>query len=138
MVVALAIFASCDKEEVITESKLPSYSKEFLETHFPAVGISHIIKETEGVGKTYTAYLTNGFDVDFTKKGDWNDVDGHLNEVPQSILDLLPSGISEYVNTHFRNPKIVQVNKERYGYKIGLNYDIDLEFNSKGEFLRID
>jgi hypothetical protein len=132
------MFASCDKEKVISVSQLPTSSQAFIKTHFPDVTVGRVIKETEGLKTTYTVYFINGFDVDFEKNGDWDDVDGHNNALPESILNLLPAGIAEYVSANFPNYQIVEVNKERYGYEIGLSGDVDLKFNSSGGFIRYD
>ncbi len=136
--VVLAMFASCDKEEVIKESKLPSSSREFLKTHFKDVEITRIEKETEGFDKDYTVYLENGFEINFTKSGAWDEVDGHIKPVPQSVLDLIPESIAKYVSEEYPDSEIVKVNKERYGYEIGLNNDLDIEFNEDGKFVKID
>jgi predicted deacetylase len=136
--IASTIFISCDKEEVITEQNLPVASREFLKTHFVDVAMTRIVKETEGFDKDYTVYLSNGFEVDFSKSGEWDEVDGKINSVPQSILDLIPVNIAQYVTVNFPDYEIISVNKEHYGYEIGLNGDVDIEFDSKGEFLRID
>jgi hypothetical protein len=138
MIAFSAMFASCDKEEMIPETQLPASSREFIKTHFPDVAIIRIVKETDGFEKDYTVYLANGFDIDFEKNGNWDDVDGHINSLPQSILDLLPAGIVEYVSVNLKDYKIVEVNKERYGYEIGLTGDIDLKFNLLGSFIGYD
>ncbi len=138
LLVASAMFASCDKEEVIPESKLPAASREFLQTHFDGVTITRIEKETDGLDKDYTVYLINGFEIDFSKSGAWDEVDGHITAVPQSVLNLIPANIVQHVYDNFSGYEIVKVNKERYGYEIGLNGDIDLEFNTQGNFIRMD
>ncbi|MDR2474725.1 MAG: PepSY-like domain-containing protein [Bacteroidales bacterium] len=129
------MFAACDKKEIISVAELPASSQVFIKTHFPEVAITHIIKETDGLGKDYTVYLANGFDIDFDKKGNWDDVDGHFTPLPQSVLNLLPAGIMEYVTAYLPNSQIVEANRERYGYEIGLNGEIDLRFNSNGAFI---
>jgi hypothetical protein len=136
--VTLIMFASCEKKGVITESQLPASSREFLKMHFAGVDITRIIKESEVLDKDYTVYLQNGFKVDFTKSGAWDEVNGLINELPQSILDLLPASIMQYVGTAFSSQKIVKVNKERFGYEIELSGDIELEFDSNGNLLEID
>lgn len=131
-------FCSCEKEEMITEMELPTASREFIRAHFPEVSISLIVKESEGFSHDYTVHLSNGFEIDFTKSGDWDDVDGKYQAIPNSILDLLPKSIQEYVENRFTDCYIVEINKEYFGYEIELSIDIDLKFNLKGEFLRID
>ncbi|MDR1130415.1 MAG: PepSY-like domain-containing protein [Prevotellaceae bacterium] len=134
----MTAFCSCEKEEIITETELPATSREFVRTHFPDAGISLIIRETETFSSDYTVYLTNGFEIDFTKSGDWDDVDGKYTAIPESILNLLPQGIPEYVKNTLKDCHIVEVNKEHYGYEIELSNRMELKFNSKGEFIRID
>ncbi|GHT86186.1 hypothetical protein FACS18947_5830 [Bacteroidia bacterium] len=123
---------------MISESELPQSSKIFIQTHFPEVAVTSIVKETDGFDKDYTVYLANGFNIDFDRNGNWDDVDGHINAVPQSILDLLPAGIITYVTTNLSQYQMVEVNKERHGYEIGLNGAIDLNFNTDGSFRGYD
>ncbi|MDR2407256.1 MAG: PepSY-like domain-containing protein [Bacteroidales bacterium] len=129
---------SCDKEKLITQSELPSASREFISTHFSGVNISMIVKEREIFSCSYTVYLGNGFEIDFTKSGDWDDIDGKHTAIPESILTLLPKNILVYTANTIPDCYIVEINREHYGYEIGLSNDIDLKFNTKGEFLRMD
>jgi hypothetical protein len=138
LVAITPLFASCENEELIKEKDLPETSRDFIKKHFPDIAISHIIKDKEGISVNYTVYLANGFDVDFEKKGDWDEVDGHINPIPQSILSLLPAGITDYLATNFSDNFVTEVNKEHYGYEIGLNNGLDLKFNSNGSFIGID
>ncbi|MDR1169236.1 MAG: PepSY-like domain-containing protein [Prevotellaceae bacterium] len=131
-------FCSCEKEEMITESELPAVSREFISAHFPDVNISLIVRESEAFSHDYTVYLTNGFEIDFTKSGDWDNVDGKRTAIPKSILDLLPQNIQAYVESTSPNCYIVEIDREHYGYEVGLSIDIDLKFNSQGEFIRLD
>ncbi|MDR1739825.1 MAG: PepSY-like domain-containing protein [Bacteroidales bacterium] len=135
---AASMFISCEDEKIIEESKLPALSKQFLKTHFNGTATTHIIKDIDGFNRSYTVYLENGFEIDFSRKGDWDEVEGHLKAVPQSILDLLPAGILQYVNQTYPDMEITKVNKESYGYDIGLNNDIEIEFNSSGKFIKFD
>ena len=132
------MFYACDKEQLITQSALPSTSREFINTHFSGVNINMIIKERETFSYNYTVYLSNGFEIDFTKSGDWDDIDGKHTAIPKTILVLLPQNILTYTANTIPDCYIVEINKEHYGYEISLSNDIDLKFNSKGEFLRLD
>jgi hypothetical protein len=138
LVAATAMLASCDKEEIISESQLPSSSKTFLKTHFDGVVVTHVEKETDGLDKEYSVSLANGFTVEFTKSGAWDVVNGHITPLPQTILDLLPDGITEYVSTNHSDLNIVLVNKERLGYEIGLDDNTDINFNTSGGFAGYD
>jgi hypothetical protein len=133
-----SLFYSCDKETLITESELPAVSSKFINTHFADVDISMIIKEKEIFSCDYTVYMMNGFEIKFTKSGDWEHVDGKHTSIPESILALLPQGILTYIKNTVSDYSIVEIDKEHSKYEVGLSNDVDLKFNSKGEFLYID
>ncbi|MDR2423842.1 MAG: PepSY-like domain-containing protein [Prevotellaceae bacterium] len=135
---AAVLFVACEEEKIISSNELPATARTFIETHFPNVEIRTIVRETEGLDRDYTVYMENGFDIDFGKSGEWDDVDGHLSALPESILDLLPESILDYVSDAFPNSRITEVNKESYGYEIGLSTDIDLKFTAAGKFIEID
>jgi hypothetical protein len=136
--VVTTLSAACEGEKLIRENELPAVSKTFIETHFADVGITAMVRERDGLNIDYTVYLANGFDVDFNKSGEWDDVDGHFQSVPESVLALLPQPLLQHIATTFPNLSIVEVNKERYGYEIGLSNDLDLKFDSNGRFTGID
>jgi hypothetical protein len=136
--VATGMLFACEEEKFIPADELPAISRAFLETHFPDVETTVIVRERDGLEVNYTVYLANGFDIDFAKSGDWDDVDGHISPVPESILALLPENLPEYVAGAFPNFRIVEVNRERYGYEIGLSGGMELKFNSSGRFTGMD
>jgi hypothetical protein len=135
---ATNMLVACEEEKIVSANELPAISRTFIETHFPDVEVNAIVREKDGLDVDYTVYLANGFDVDFTKSGDWDDVAGHTSPVPESILSLLPENLPEYVTSAFPNLRIVEINRERYGYEIGLSGDIDLKFDAAGRFIGID
>ncbi len=77
------VFTACDREDVISESELPKQSKTFLKTHFDGVPVVRVIKEIDGFDKDYSAYLQNGFEVDFRRSGAWDQVEGHIEAMPE-------------------------------------------------------
>ncbi|MDR1222962.1 MAG: PepSY-like domain-containing protein [Tannerella sp.] len=132
------LFVACEEESLIQKNELPAVSRTFIETHFTGVEITAIVRERDGTDIDYTVYLANGFDIDFTKSGDWDDVDGHSLPVPESILTLLPQSLLQHMASTFPNLSIVEINRERYGYEIGLSNDLDLKFDSNGKFTGIN
>jgi hypothetical protein len=142
-----ATFASCDVEKFISESRLPSESRAFLETHFYDVAVTGVVKDIDGFEKEYTVYLQNGFEVNFRRSGAWDEIEGHRGEaIPASIVGLLPASIEAYVTENYPDRPIVKVNKEEWGYEIELgradgtvqSRDIELDFTLSGEFFRYD
>jgi hypothetical protein len=138
------LFAACDKEVIIPESKLPAKSRTFLATHFAGVAVVSSVKEVDGLEKDYSVYLKNGFEVDFRRSGEWDTVEGYSAPVPESIIGILPAGIKAYVTANYPDLPIVKVNREMWGYEIEVgpaspnSYDIELDFTMGGEFFRYD
>lgn len=130
-------FIACgddDDDTVITVKELPENAQAFLQTHFPGQEVRLVEKDND----SYDVYLTNGYDVEFTLSGDWDDVDGNGKELPESVIALLPEAIPAYVAANYSQNFIDEINKESYGYEIGLNSNIELKFDINGNFLRVD
>lgn len=130
-------FAACsddDDDKAISPDELPVNVKTFLEMHFPG----QTIRLAEMDNDSYDVYLANGFEIEFDLSGEWDDVDGRNQAVPEGILRLLPQQLLDYVTSNYVDRKIYEVNKESFGYEIELDNRIELEFDSTGKFIRID
>ena len=136
MLVASLIFVTCDDDDDLTiaTADLPENARTFLQTHFQGQEIRLVKKDND----SYDVYLANGFEIEFNLSGEWDDVDCRTQTVPQSIIDLLPENIPLYVSENYAQNHISEVNKERYGFEIGLNSGLDLKFDKDGNFLGID
>lgn len=121
-------------EKIVTLEQMPQKAQQFINAHFSERQISYA-KLDEG---TYEVRFADGTEADFNRKGEWDNVDCQRNAVPASIISLMPAAIQEYVQNNFAGAFIVAIDKDRNGYDIELNTDIDLKFNSKGEFKRVD
>ena len=129
------IFLNCSgSDRIISPSQLPEAATKFIETHFNGVKISYA-KIDDG---KYEVRLADGTELDFKRSGEWDKVDCKLSPVPGSILALIPAGITAYVESNFPEASIVKIDYERRRIDVELDNDLDLEFNLKGEFLRID
>lgn len=133
---AVGLFSSCndDDDATIPFSQLPENAQTFLTTNFPAVQVTRVEKDSDG----YDVRMANGYEVEFTKSGEFDHVDCGQDPVPQSILDLLPAPIAEYVDTNYPGQYIEEINKENFGYEIDLSGGTELEFDTTGNFLRVD
>ena len=122
-------------DKIIPVEQLPAPAKTFVKKYFPQATIEYATKDTEFMGTTYEVRLSDGTEVDFDKKGNWDNVDCKTKAVPAS---LVPAAIAQYVKAHYPNTVIVKIDKERGGYEIELSNDLDLKFNSKGKLIGID
>ena len=122
-------------DKIIPVEQLPASAKTFVKKYFPQATIEYATKDTEFMDTTYEVRLSDGTEVDFDKKGNWDNVDCKTKAVPAS---LVPAAIAQYVKAHYPNTVIVKIDKERSGYDIELSNDLDLKFNSKGKLIGID
>jgi uncharacterized protein YuzE len=122
-------------DKIIPVEQLPASAKTFVKKYFPQATIEYATKDTEFMGTTYEVRLSDGTEVDFDKKGNWDNVDCKTKAVPAL---LVPAAIAQYVKAHYPNTVIVKIDKERGGYEIELSNDLDLKFNSKGKLIGID
>ena len=124
--------------EVITQdvTKLPKKSQSFIKEHFEGVEILQIKIDSKWYGsKEYDVYFNNGGKIEFNGDGTWQDIDFKQNKVPNSVV---PKKILNYVTNKFPQNHISQIEKEKKGYDVELNNDMNLKFKLTGDFLRLD
>ncbi|WP_343612330.1 PepSY-like domain-containing protein [Chryseobacterium oranimense] len=124
------------QDRAISPNQLPKTAKTFLATHFKGITVGSAIEDREIYGvDEYQAYLANGMKVEFDSSGNWKEVDGKHQKIPYGFI---PASIRNYAAKNFPNTYIVQIEKERWSYKAELSNGLDLEFDRKGNFRRID
>ena len=132
---SLVVFASCDNDEKHLDYKeLPNVAKTFINSNFNSAEVSSVIKEYDDLTYHYDVYLTDGTHIEFSKNGEWREVENRVEGVPTSIL---PAGIVSYVQENYAGYFIVSAERDRQ-YDIELNNDLDLDFSLNGDFIRID
>lgn len=130
-----AVFA--DKKVYTTDTlQLPQTAREFIHKHFPSTGVSHIKIEKEfWEGNQYDVILTNGFDLDFDKNGQWKEIDGHKTALPVSVL---LAKIADYLSKNFSGIAVWSIDKDKNGYEVKLANRLELKFNPAQVFVRFD
>jgi len=135
LVFVLAQSVTCMADDkVIPVEQLPAAAKSFIAKHFPKEKIAYAEKDGS-FRATYEAKLSDGTEVEFDKKGNWDKVDCKHKAVPAG---LIPAAIAKYVKNSYPDAVIVKIDKERYGYEIELSNDLDLRFNKSGKLIGID
>lgn len=143
IILTMAIFAAvslsaCNHEDkkVIQFGELPQAAQTFVDTHFADKQVSIVYHDTELADKDYEVIFTDGANIDFSKKGEWTEVeDRDTNGVPTAIM---LQGIVDYVSTNFAGQYVVQLGKERSNYEVELNNGLEMVFDKEGQFLRYD
>ncbi|MCO5248666.1 MAG: PepSY-like domain-containing protein [Chitinophagales bacterium] len=134
-------FIACKKDGTAqtptNNNNIPNTSQTIISEYFPNAKIIKIEKKItpDNDGTVYEIKLDNGFEIEFDANGKVTDIDGNHQRIPDG---LLPKNILEYVQAHYPNLFIVEVDYETYGYEIELNNDIDLHFDSNGNFQSVE
>ena len=136
MSVTLLVTTAQAQEKAITITEMPQAAQEFVKKYYDVKSVSHVILEDELFSrKEYKVVLTDGTDLEFDSKGQWTEVDAQRQAVPAEII---PQKIRNYVSQSFPNNKIVQISRSSRKYEVELTSGLNLDFNAKGEFIRID
>jgi hypothetical protein len=127
---------NCEKEEVVSETDLPTPAKEFIALHFTNQTIANVVKEKDILEKkpTYEVTLGNGTSLDFDQEGSVTEIDGKQTKLPDSII---PAKIAQYVHTTYANDYIVGWEKEGENQDIELNTQLELRFDKNNDFVSI-
>lgn len=132
MVASAAVAACSSKDEPIAYDALPAAARTFLATNYPGVNTAKVERD----GRTYDVTLVNGHEIEFDASGQWTDIDAPAGaSVPTAAV---PAAILAYVIETYPNAAINEISRERRGFDVELTTGLDLEFDSAGNFVRID
>ena len=123
------------QKTVIKKEALPANAQAFLKTHFGSKKPSYIIQDKEILSTEYKVQYDSKIEIEFDKKGNWKEVDGKSSKIPSSII---PKKIASYVKTNFPKEKITKIELGSSGYETKLTNGLELKFNLKGDFTKID
>ena len=127
--------SSCTAEDLFVNAQvLPQTIQSFLASHFPNTKTALAIKD----GNEYEIRMENGWEMEFDNEGQWEKIDCKLDEVPASVITLIPETIVSYIRSNFEKAYITEISRDRSGYDVELSNGFDLEFSSKGIFRKID
>ncbi len=125
---------SCAKDEVIPVSELPAEMKVYISTHFPSNTILQVVKDVDGLTKTYDVLLSERISLEFNRQKEIIDIDSEI-ALPNSVI---PEQIRQYVTANYPSNVITDWELDDRNQQVQLNNGLDLKFNMNGDFLRID
>lgn len=141
MALALAVVFSvgtafAQQDRMVEFSQIPANAQKFVKTYFSQEAVASVWEDSELLSrKEYTVHLNDGTEIDFYANGDWEEIKSYSGTIPAKVI---PARITEYIKKTYPNEFIKSIKKERYGFEVELSSDLDLKFNKKGKFLRID
>ena len=130
MVTSAPAFAGNDRPIAVGE--LPATAQQFIKAHFAGVEVSLSKVDEELFDKDYKVVFVNGAKVEFTKNGEWKDVECKYGEVPAAIV---PQQIRDYVAKNYPDRKITAIRRD---YEVELDNGLDLKFDLKFRLIDID
>ncbi len=125
---------ACDKESIVNADGLPSSAQTYITQHFPALDVLQVVKERDDLRVSYDVYLSEGYKLEFNKKGEIQGVEGN-NKLPDSVV---PAKILAYVNANYPDQFIIDWELDDRGQEVKLNNRLELVFDKNGNFLRLD
>lgn len=131
----LSLTACADHYQLIKYSELPVQAQAFIQQHFNQEDISHIERDREGIHYEYNVYLKNATEIDFDYQGNLQSIDCKHTTVPEGIV---PDVIMSFISSHYPNLFVVEYIIDYRHQTVELNNEIELIFDRKGHFLRMD
>ncbi|SFW77277.1 Putative beta-lactamase-inhibitor-like, PepSY-like [Sinomicrobium oceani] len=126
-----------NNENQIDASDLPAAGIALLEVNFEGATVTRAEKKKtpDEDGTLYEVTLSNGFEIDLDAQGNWTDIDGNGQQVPDA---LVPDLILSYTQENYQSLFIESIDMEVTGYDVELSDGTDLEFDTEGNFVRVD
>ena len=135
VLIALCSLTACANEQVIPFDQVPEPAKAIVAAHFDASQIAYVTLDKGLLDAEYDVKFNDGRSLEFNKAGELLKVDCKQTEVPAA---LIPEVVRAYVKANLPNAFITEWSKDDRRWKAELNSGLELEFNSKYEFIRID
>ncbi|GGE95876.1 Putative beta-lactamase-inhibitor-like, PepSY-like [Chishuiella changwenlii] len=123
------------QDQMISFNQLPQKGQKFINTYFNSKNVSAVTLDKDYFSKDYEVILKNGTKIEFDGSGNWTEVDGKRNTIPTGFA---PDKIVAYVKKSFPQTSIIKIEKNKYSYEVELSNGLDIDFDGKGNFVKID
>jgi len=127
------LLASCS-DEIMNDDEKPKEIIEYVSSHFPSLEILQIIKDFDGLSFTYEVIIEENYYIEFSKKFKVLEVSG-IKKLPDSVI---PAKILNYVTENYPDNYIKSWELDDKNQQVELDNDVELIFNKRGDFLKID
>jgi hypothetical protein len=133
---SVGIFSAiADNDRVINKSQLPAPAQHFLNEHFAGVDLTYAKEERDIFKHSFEVRLADGTKIEFTSKGEWDEVECRFGEVPAAIV---PQAIKEYIDKNYAGSKVLYIEKDRNDYEVKLSNRLELKFDKDFNIYDID
>ena len=133
---SVGIFSAiANNDRVINKSQLPAPAQQFLNEHFAGVDLTYAKEERDIFKHSFEVRLADGTKIEFTSKGEWDEVECRFGEVPAAIV---PQAIKEYIDKNYAGAKVLYIEKDRNDYEVKLSNRLELKFDKDLNIYDID
>lgn len=127
--------ASADNDRMITTDKLPANSAQFIKEHFADRKVAYAKEERDFLEIQYEVMFSDGSKVEFSKDGEWKEVDCRYGSVPAAIV---PERIAAHVAGSYPGVAILAIDRDRRDYEVKLANGLELTFDLRFNLIDID
>ena len=127
--------AIADNEKIIDKSQLPKAAQQFIDSHFTSADLLYAKEDSYILFSSYEVMLSGGVKLEFSNKGNWEEVNCRESAVPAAII---PQPIKDYIVKNYAGENIIVIEKNLYGYEVKLSNRLELKFDRKFNLYDID
>ncbi|MEI0524404.1 PepSY-like domain-containing protein [Brachyspira murdochii] len=109
------------------DNSISQKTMSFIKSAYPNTQVFKLKSSKEG---GYKVTLSNGAKIDFSYYGEWVNVDGKYNGVPENII---PRNILSTIKNTYPQSIVVKIKREWGNYKVKLNNGMELLISENGE-----
>jgi len=136
-IVLLSVSSVTARDKVYRNaSVLPQQAQQTLKKAFPKATVNRVKVDHNLLGvNDYEVVLNNGTEIEFTKNGEWKEVDCGHQAVPQTFI-INP--IKTFISKNHKGRTVVKIDKDDKCYEVELNDGTELKFDRAGNFIKYD
>ena len=119
---------------------IPQNAKEYIAKHFKGYNISHYEMDKDILDVEHKVYVSDNrttYKLDFDKRGNVTDIESTDDKTPLPN-SILPVKRTQHGKGKFPHAKLIEWKKKKNTQVVELTNDMELVFDGKGIFLRID
>jgi hypothetical protein len=130
----LSLSANAD-ERPITFDRLPVQARTFINNHYLASEVTHVLRDESVIRPEYTVYIAHGVSVEFDYNGSLEKISSKETPIP---ADVIPAQIQDYVARHYPDATFVEYEVDHKHYEVKLSNRVELNFNRKFHLIEVD
>ena len=129
------VSANAHNDRIINKSQLPAQAQQFIDNHFSGIELTYAKEEFNIFFNSYEVRRADGTKIEFTSKGNWEEVNCRFGEVPSAII---PQPIKEFIDKNHPDVKVIMIEKDRNDYEVKLSNRLELKFDKDFNLYDID